>query len=150
MMTLAEFNRVIDCYGADSGIWPAEVKEDCLSFVNSSAAARAVLSQQQELEQLLDHIRVPTFPDLVMRVANQNLPARRATIVDAILRWLLPAGQVGRQFWRPAMVACLPLVFGFLLGNIFSFGISDSSDGFEYWDDELYMLSLNDYTENLF
>ena len=31
----------------------------------------------------------------------------------------------------------------------FSFGVTTENQGFEYWDDELYVLSLNDYTENV-
>jgi hypothetical protein len=42
------------------------------------------------------------------------------------------------------------LVFGIVLGNYFSFGIGIEDDGFQYWDDELAMLSLTDYTETNF
>ena len=54
------------------------------------------------------------------------------------------------------MAACLPLVFGILLGNYFTFGVFGEAgvyldgDEYEYWEDELTMLSLTDYSESEF
>ena len=50
--------------------------------------------------------------------------------------------------WRPALAACLPLVFGIVLGNYYSFGISSEVDEFDYWEDELAMIALTDISES--
>ena len=52
--------------------------------------------------------------------------------------------------WKPVAAACLPLVFGIILGNFYSFGVTFESDEIEYWEDELSMLSFNNYSENDF
>jgi len=46
------------------------------------------------------------------------------------------------------MAACLPLVFGIVLGNFYSFGINSEIDELDYWDDELAFLALSDIPES--
>lgn len=149
-LTLTEFTDLLDRHGADVDTWPAATRERCQQLLDDDAAARNLLQQQRQLDSLLDRLPMPEFPRLEARVLHQPLPPRARSTLDAALEWLFPAGVLGRQFWRPAMAACLPLMFGFVVGNFFSFGITAENPGFDYWDDELYMLSLNDYTENLF
>lgn len=149
-MTLEEFTKLVEDYGCEPSRWPVGLRQECENFIAGSTEARALINQQQDLDTLMDRLRVPEFPGLEARVLNQALPPRSASPVDQFLQWLLPTGSVGKQLWRPAMVACLPLVFGIVIGNFYNFGVGLRSEGFEYWDDELYMLSLNDYTENLF
>ena len=98
----------------------------------------------------MDQLAVPGFPDLELKVLTQEPPARSESLSDRIVNWLLPERNFRKQLWRPAMAACLPLVFGILLGNYFSFGVFAEADEYEYWEDELTMLSLTDYSENEF
>ena len=149
-MTIEEFKKLVETYGTESGQWPESIREECLSFLASNVEAQSLLTQHQELNELMNQIEVPEFPSLQSRVLNQALPEQDRSLFDQILDWLLPANNFGKQIWRPAMVACLPLVFGIVIGNFFSFGIGMENDGFSYWEDELTMLSLNDYSENLF
>ncbi|NQV70372.1 MAG: hypothetical protein HQ498_10135 [Pseudohongiella sp.] len=149
-MTIEEFTKIVESYGSEAARWPAEQREQCRTFMASNAAASTLLNQQRELESLLDQITVPEFPTLESRVLNQQLPKQEASVLDRALAWLLPKNSFSQQLWRPAMLACLPLVFGIVIGNFFSFGIALENDGFAYWDDELTMLSLNEYTENSF
>ena len=149
-MNIEEFGKIVDSYGSESSAWPMELREECSSFVAASLTARTLIKQQRELEILLDQVAVPNFPELESRILNQRLPARKITLLEQLLAWLMPENSFGKQIWRPAMLACLPLVFGIVIGNFFSFGIGLENDGFAYWDDELTMLSLNDYTENSF
>lgn len=149
-MTLQKFSDILDHRGADAQAWPAAERAACHSLLEANPEARTLLREHQQLAQALDRLRVPAMPGLEARVLNQSLPVRTRSPVDLVLDWLLPAKPFGPQLWRPAMVACLPLVFGILVGNYFSFGVTTENQGFEYWDDELYVLSLNDYTENLF
>ncbi|PCJ22467.1 MAG: hypothetical protein COA96_14395 [SAR86 cluster bacterium] len=150
MITIKEFTQIVETHGTEPTHWPAELRGECSAFVANSAAARSLIHQQQKVENLLDQIIAPDFPTLESRVVNQLLPKHTGSVFDQILNWLLPQNGLGKNIWRPAMVACLPLMFGIVIGNFYSFGVDLGNDGFAYWDDELIMLSLNDYTENLF
>ncbi|HIF85660.1 MAG TPA: hypothetical protein EYQ30_02355 [Gammaproteobacteria bacterium] len=149
-MTLEEFGKIIESYGSSSERWPVDMREECENFIADNSEAREQVNRQLELEMLMDQIAVPEFPGLEARVLDQQLPSRKLAPLDQFLEWLLPADKSGKQFWRPAMVACLPLIFGIIIGNFYNFGVGLQGESFEYWDDELYILSLNDYTENLF
>lgn len=149
-MTLQKFSGILDRRGADAQAWPVVERAACHSLLETSPEARKLLREHQQLAQALDQLQVPALPGLEARVLNQSLPARTRSLLDHLLDWLLPGNLFGPRIWRPAMVACLPLVIGILVGNYFSFGVATENQGFEYWDDELYVLSLNDYTENLF
>ncbi len=147
-MTIEEFTKLLESHGAESSRWPDSTREECLGFLAGNTQAQELMNQQRELEALMNQIEVPNFPELQARVLNQALPERDRTLFDELLQWLLPANISGGQIWRPALVACLPLLFGIVIGNFYSFGIGVESDGFSYWEDELTMLSLNDYSEN--
>ena len=149
-MTLEEFTKIIESYGSSSERWPVGLREECENFIANNSEARELIDRQQELEMLMNQIAVPEFPGLEAKVLNQQLPPRKLALLDPFLEWLLPAGKPGKLFWRPAMIACLPLIFGIVIGNFYNFGVGLQGESFEYWDDELYILSLNDYTENLF
>jgi len=149
-MTLEEFTKIIENYGSSSERWPVGLREECENFIANNSEARELNDRQQELEMLMNQIAVPEFPGLEAKVLNQQLPPRKLALLDPFLEWLLPAGKPGKLFWRPAMIACLPLIFGIVIGNFYNFGVGLQGESFEYWDDELYILSLNDYTENLF
>lgn len=149
-MKIEEFTKIVETYGSESTRWPAELRDECTAFMANNPAARTLINRQWELDKLLNQITVPAFPELESRVLNQQLPPRKGSLTDQILAWMLPENGFGKQIWRPAMLACLPLVFGIVIGNFFSFGVDLENDGFAYWDDELTMLSLNDYTENSF
>ena len=63
------------------------------------------------------------------------------------MNWLISDENFSKQVWRPIVAACIPLAFGIVLGNYFSFSIGIEDYGFQYWDDELVMLSFTDFTE---
>ncbi|GJM13535.1 MAG: hypothetical protein DHS20C12_19380 [Pseudohongiella sp.] len=149
-MTLEEFTRIVDLYGAESAHWPKELCTDCETFVANNIEARTLLKQQWQVDELMTQLEVPSFPGLETRVLNQSLPERSRSFFEEVISWLVPEENFGQQFWRPAVAACIPLVFGVVLGNFFSFGIGVEDDGFQYWDDELAMISLTDYTETNF
>lgn len=149
-LQISEFTDILDRWGDAPEAWPASAREACEQLLRESEEARQLLRQQRRLHEELGQMAVPAFPGLEARVLNQPLPPQRRPVLEALLQWLLPEHALGKQLWRPVLAACLPLVFGILVGNFFSFGVTAESPGFEYWDDELYVLSLNDYTENLF
>ena len=142
-MTLDEFSLVLDTYGNNRDNWPVESLAACQSLLDSSNEARQLLESHNQLAGALDNLPTPEFPGLESRVLNQYLPPRLRSPVDRLMEWLLPEAGSLANLWRPAMAACLPLVFGIVLGNYYSFGINDSND-FDNWDDELLMIAFTD------
>ena len=147
-MKLGNFSQVIEIYGADSAMWPEDLREDLEAFLAKNESARSLLSEYSQLEQSLDKIAVPDFPGLETRVLNQALSPRQQSLFVSLISWLLPTENFGANLWRPALAACLPLVFGIVLGNYYSFGISSEVDEFDYWEDELSMIALTDISES--
>ncbi len=146
-MTLEEFTKIIVCYGAQSDRWPAAVRDAAIDLTATSTEAQNLLAEYVQLEALLDQQQVPDFPNLESRILSQTLPARNHALIDRLINWLLPATSV-RLLWRPVLAASLPLFFGIVVGTFFSFGVDvEAIETAEYWEDELYMLSLNDYSE---
>ena len=149
-MTIDDFTHIVESHGVDPERWPDHLRQPCRDLLATSTEAQQLIARHRQLAQQLDQLLVPEFPGLESRVLSQQLPRRKVALLDALLTWLLPENPFGKQLWRPAMAACLPLVFGILVGNYFSFGVLLEDDSFEYWEDELAMLSLDDYTENSF
>ncbi|MCH2324473.1 MAG: hypothetical protein MK317_07205 [Pseudomonadales bacterium] len=147
-MKLGNFSQEIEIYGADSAMWPEDLREDLEAFLAKNESARSLLSEYSQLEQSLDKIAVPDFPGLETRVLNQALSPRQQSLFVSLISWLLPTENFGANLWRPALAACLPLVFGIVLGNYYSFGISSEVDEFDYWEDELAMIALTDISES--
>ena len=147
-MKLGNFSQVIEIYGADSAMWPEDLREDLEAVLAKNESARSLLSEYSQLEQSLDKIAVPDFPGLETRVLNQALSPRQQSLFVSLISWLLPTENFGANLWRPALAACLPLVFGIVLGNYYSFGISSEVDEFDYWEDELAMIALTDISES--
>lgn len=145
-MTLKDFTKLIESYGANPQDWPGNVRENGIELINTDSSAKEFLSQHQELESLLDEIEIPDFPGLAHAVLNQPLPARQLGFADQLISWFIPEN-FGLQLWRPVTAACLPLVFGVVLGNYYSFGVTDQDIELEYWDDELALLSFNDFAD---
>ena len=65
-MKLGNFSQVIEIYGADSAMWPEDLREDLEAFLAKNESARSLLSEYSQLEQSLDKIAVPDFPGLVI------------------------------------------------------------------------------------
>ena len=134
--------------GTDPAHWPIDTREHCERLLKSNSEARLLLNEQSELDRLLQKMEAPAFLGLETRILNQDLPPRPQSLIDSIVDWLIP-DQLGAKLWRPAIAACLPLVFGVLVGNFFSFGVTEQELALEYWDDELALLSFNDFSSDL-
>ncbi|PCH61830.1 MAG: hypothetical protein COC19_04025 [SAR86 cluster bacterium] len=153
-MNIEQFIRLLHSYGSELDAWPASLRNQARSLLSHSDNAKLELDQCKKLNSLLDLHTPPEFPGLEARLLNQTLPDRAkpsdqkpslASFIDGCLNWLMPDS--GTLLWRPVAAACMPLVFGVLLGNYFSFGIDLNNDAIDNWDDELYMLSFNDYVD---
>ncbi|MEQ8312725.1 MAG: hypothetical protein RL839_16995 [Gammaproteobacteria bacterium] len=145
-MTLHKLTDILESHGCDSSRWPEGDRQPCLNLIATDSQASALYDQYAALEKQLDHLQAPDFSGLEQRVLQQELPERTLKLSDRLVNWLLPSAG-NNNYWRPALAACLPLVMGIMVGNYSSFGSTVSDDGFQYWEDELLMLSFNEYTE---
>ncbi|MDP1932566.1 MAG: hypothetical protein Q8L60_14020 [Gammaproteobacteria bacterium] len=141
------FATIIEAYGSQPGRWPTDERAAASDYLAQSAQAQALVAEYQVLDEWLDHYRIVSLPALEQHVINQAQNISTGNAFDRLMDWLLPhSGRVLAWVWRPTMVACLPLICGIYLADYFSFGIDGTQNS---WEEELYLLSLNDYAETL-
>ncbi|MDT8428343.1 MAG: hypothetical protein RQ757_06215 [Pseudomonadales bacterium] len=150
-MNLEHFQYLLETHGADCQHWPGQEPGQVEAFIAATPAAEAMLKQALWLDALLADIASNTeFTDIAglqRKILARELPPQPTSVMQRLLNWISPRqDQFLQTFWRPALLACLPLVFGLYLGTQFSFGIEEIPND---WEEELMLLSLNDYAEPL-
>ena len=146
-ITPERFATIIETCGSQPERWPADERAAITDHLAHDRHAQTLLADYRELDVLLDEYRVAALPGLEAHVLSQVRNTAAGNAFDRLMDWLLPhSGRLLAWVWRPAMVACLPLVCGIFLADYFSFGIDGTQNS---WEEELYMLSLNDYAETL-
>ena len=146
-MVLSEFVNLLDVHGSDIDAWPTSEKAAAQQLLKVSSEVQCLFDKQTELDRALEQIAVPEFTGLAQLICNQALPRRKLSIPEQLIEWLIPRRSPG--LWRPALAACLPLIFGVMLGIYYSFGIGEDPLADEAWSDELYILALNAYDQSL-
>lgn len=146
-MTLEEFIALLEIQGSDLQAWAPAQRQAAEALLATSSDAARLLREQSHADTLLRNLPAPEFPGLVARISQQPLPERTPPLAERLLNWILPDRGIA-GLWRPATAACLPLLFGVVMANYFSFGIGTDSQAVAYWEDELAMISLADYTAN--
>lgn len=144
-MTALRFEQIVTAYGSESARWPVSERETALHYLAEHPAALALVEEYRELNHLLDAMQVPALAQMERRVIRSLQEATRDSLLDKVLDWLLPGQERGMAWaWRPALVACLPLICGIYMANFYSFGIEGAENS---WQEELYLISMNDYAE---
>jgi hypothetical protein len=144
-MTPERFAQLVETYGSQPARWPAQERQAAEAWQRENAAAQALCQDYAQLEALLDTLPTPVLSGLEQRVLRRCAALASDSLLDQALDWLLPRGdRLLAWIWRPALVACLPLVCGIYMANYFSFGISGPEVA---WEEELALLALNDYAE---
>lgn len=138
-MNLDTFTKLLESYGTVGANWPADVRREALELLTENEAARALHLKYAPLDRALDMYTVKPDVDrmraaLMAKVSSRNL-------FDRITAWLLPEPRNLQAFWRPAMVASLPLILGIILGSTLSLGSTDSYT--DNWSDEISMVALS-------
>ena len=149
-MTAQRFEQIVTAYGSEPSRWPELEREAAQYYLANNSTAQTLVDEYRELCQLLDAVQVPELTQMERRVIRTLQEATRDSALDKILDWLLPRQQRGMAWaWRPALVACLPLICGIYMANFYTFGVdSFSTDSAENsWQEELYLISMNDYAE---
>jgi len=102
------FEAALDRWGAELSAWPPELRAQAASVLAVSERANTLLERQRSMDarlmKLRDHLAPP---DLAARTLSRL--ARRD-------RWQRTFDWFASAFWRPALVACAPLIIGFILG----------------------------------
>lgn len=108
-MDTERFRTLIDAYGADARRWPDAERPAMRAFVAARPEAEAWLREAKELDDWLDGDTV-TPRDL----SRQVLGALPRPVAERLIAWLLPSAP--GHWWRPAVAAVLPVLFGVWIG----------------------------------
>lgn len=145
MTALEHFEQLMAIHGSDIDRWPKDEQIPAQRLLLESVAAKALLDEQRAVDTLLDAIPLPSMTAMENRIVRNLATATRSSLLDRILDWIVPrGGRVSTWAWRPALIACLPLVCGIYMANFYSFGIDSTENS---WQEELYLISMNDYAE---
>ncbi len=157
-MTPERFTQLVDSYGGELLRWPESLQSEARDCLAESPQLGTVLQQGAQLDQALEYWTVPAFAGLEARLLQQNLPDRQKGLIDRMAVWLIPLSGTPVSWWRPAALACLPLLMGLLIGG--QFELIDTEQGLSFepsfeqslelsLEEELYFISLSDYAESL-
>ena len=148
-MNLQRFEQLIDAYGTDPQRWPVAERSAALKLLADSEQAAELLQQSIWLDQSLDQIAAPAFDQLPNRLLTMPLPAQPKNVLERLMQWLIPSvpGEFS-EWWRPAALACLPLVFGLFMGMRLDL-FADPAAELTGDDAELMFIALADYSEPL-
>jgi hypothetical protein len=165
-MNSHRFTQIIDAYGSRAERWPQDEREAMHQYISIHASAQQYLHSQISLDALLDadlgvdigvDIGANLTADFGAETGQPSLQRRRLearimanlppafptrqdnSLADRLLAWLLPGRNKG-DFWRPTLVACLPLLVGLAIGSNVSLETQDDS---YTWDEEVYLLGLS-------
>ena len=109
-MDVQAFIALLDAVGSNKTLWPAEERANAEQLLARSAQARAELRAAQVLDQLVGAVPEHVAPPGLHARILAGLPPEKSGFIDQLVGWLT-AG-----FWRPAIFALAPLLFGTWLG----------------------------------
>ena len=149
-MNLERFTLIVESYGADSQQWPGDERVEALEFSRTSSDAMSLLDQAAGLDQHLALFELPNSELSVQRIEMGILSAlKQGTLkqgrlkqgrLERLLDWVLPDfDDLAHTLWRPALVACVPLLFGVAIGLTLTNNTYELSS-----DEELSLLAFTD------
>lgn len=145
MTALERFEQLMAIHGSDIDRWPVDEQLPARQLLSESVTAQALHNDQLALDALLDAIPVPSMAAMEKRIIRNVSAETRSSLLDKVIDWIVPrGGSLSTWAWRPALVACLPLVCGIYMADFYSFGIESTENS---WQEELYLISMNDYAE---
>lgn len=101
-----EFEDLLDRHGADLAHWPQRDQGPAKTLLEDSPTAQALLADARQLQAALQTLPAPTTP--------VGLHGRIVANAQPRLAWL---DWLTTNAWRPASLACVPLLLGFVLGS---------------------------------
>lgn len=133
------FEDALDRWGSNLNDWPAAERQAAEALLAQSKNVESILETERNIDAALSTLRQHTVsPDLEQRILA------RLTVADThgdrgqwIWSWL------SVSVWRPALLAGIPLIFGFALG----LGLPDVSE--QELADQVSMLALSNIYEEI-
>ena len=101
-----ELEDLLDRHGVDPKHWPQRDQEPATRLLENSPTAQALLADARQLQAALQTLPTPTTP--------VGLHGRIVANAQPRLAWL---DWLTTNAWRPASLACVPLLLGFVLGS---------------------------------
>jgi len=144
-MNLERFTTIVESYGADFQQWPEDERVDALKFSRTSTDAMFLLDQAEELDRHLALFELPDSELSVQRIEVGILSAfEQETLkqgaLERLVGWVLPDfDNLAHTLWRPALVACMPLLLGIAIGLTLANNTYQLSS-----DEELSLLAFTD------
>ena len=144
-MNLERFTLIVESYGADFQQWPEDERVDALKFSRTSIEAISLLDQAAELDRHLALFELPNNELSVQRIEMGILFAlEQETLkqgaLERLLDWVLPDfDDLAHTWWRPTLVACMPLLLGIAIGLTLANNTYELSS-----DEELSLLAFTD------
>ncbi|MGK0474216.1 MAG: hypothetical protein ACJAR0_004716 [Candidatus Azotimanducaceae bacterium] len=111
-MNKTEFDHLLACYGADFEHWPIEHRSLAKNALESNPEWQTSLLETNVLDNALDQL---TPADHHLAALTERILAAtvgKQYFLDRLIHWLIP----GEALWRPALVACLPIIVGLSIG----------------------------------
>ncbi|MCB1647500.1 MAG: hypothetical protein KDI36_18705 [Pseudomonadales bacterium] len=137
------FRTIVEAFGADPERWPEAERTAAQAFLASSPQAQQLLAAEQDLDALLDTVPAPAIADQSAGILAR-LPVAEPALIERLTDWLIPERMSFATFFRPALAAALPLLAGIYLGPMINLTDTETVN---YWDEEVYLLTLEDSTE---
>ncbi len=107
------FQHYATSYGSDINRWPQDVRQKAHQCLQGNPSLANVLIEESHLDESLNAYQTP--PDILADL-EQTILAKTVSnpgLLDSLLAWLAPQNSL----FRPAVVACLPLLLGMIVGN---------------------------------
>lgn len=115
-MTETELIDALDRYGADLDAWPANDAAMARELLERSPYAKQLHNEAHALSDLVKAALPTAAPDVARM--RRELLARigGSSLINRVLAWLTNGTSGWSRTWRPAVLALVPLAFGFSLG----------------------------------
>ena len=132
------FEDALDRWGSNLYDWPAEERQAAEALLAQSKNAESLLQAERRIDSALSMLRQHAVPPGLEQRIHVRLTSAESHGDRGQRKW----SWVTASLWRPALLAGLPLVFGFALG----LGLPDLSE--QELADQVSMLALtNIYQE---
>lgn len=149
-MNIQKFRKLLGAYGTNSEVWPSADKETALRFLDVDPEAKSVVAEFRRLDEILNADMVTESSTLKMNILKQiqssNITGSDSTSSDTdtdliarIWNWLAPQSNGALVIWRPAMVACIPLLAGIYLGTMMD---TSNDENLREWEEDIYVMGL--------
>ena len=129
-MDKSKFVSLAEAYGSDLNRWPQDQKLPAMAALEHNPDWLDILNTELALDRQLDQYQLNIdVSALESRILQQT--TEKVGLIDKVLGWLLPDDSL----LRPALVACIPVLLGVVIGTNLDLGLEDQfvlSDELQY------------------